>query len=159
MSLEAVMKNHYLLIVNNTWKEDGSPISAEVVALRRLERGLWNLYENTPHRKNIVEGDKVIIYLAGSGPHGKSFAGKAVIDGISADCKSLKDLYGDPPVAALKLREIILFPNFPPIAQIKDELDFVPKNSPKWGCVMQRGLKRISDKDFNTIIAFVEIGQ
>ena len=50
------------------------------------------------------------------------------------------------------LEDIAVFPESPKIADIKDELEFVPKNNPKWGCVMQRGAKIISKKDYERIV-------
>lgn len=147
---------YYLLIVNDCWDDKGKKVTAREVAIHRLERGLWNLYANTPHRKYIEAGDQVIIYLAGQSREGKTFLASAVVKGITDDYKSLKGLYGDPPIAAIMLGDINMFQTCPKISEIKDELDFVPKNNPKWGCVMQRGLKVISEEDYRRIIAAAE---
>lgn len=145
--------NHYILIVNDCWDDSGKKIPAKDVALHRLGRGLWNIYPNTPHRKLIQPGDAVVIYLAGSSAGGRSFLATANVRGITSDPKSLSGLYGEPPVSAVILGDISIFPECPKISDIKDRLDFVPKNNPKWGCVMQRGAKIISEKDFALIIA------
>lgn len=147
------MMNHYLLIVNDCWDENGKKITARNVALHRLDRKLWNIYPNTPHRKLFRPDDLAIIYLAGSSEGGRSFLASARIAGVTSDPKALRGLYGEPPASALMLEDISIFKSCPRIADIKDELDFVPKNNPKWGCVLQRGAKIINDKDFYRIIA------
>lgn len=144
--------NYYLLIVNDCWDDRGNKISAKNVAQHRLSRGLWNIYSNTPHRKLIKAGDSVIIYLAGTSEGGRAFLATAKVQGITSDPKSLSELYGEPPASALMLEDIAVFPESPKIADIKDELEFVPKNNPKWGCVMQRGAKIISKKDYERIV-------
>lgn len=147
---------HYLLIVNDCWDDKGKKIPALMVARHRLEQGLWNLYPNTPHRKLLREGDGIIVYLAGQSEGGKTFIAKATVKGITNDPRFLRGLYGEPPIAAILLTDISTFQTCPKIADIKDELDFVPKHNPKWGCVMQRGVKRIEEKDFLRIMTAAE---
>lgn len=145
--------NHYLLIVNDCWDDNGKKITAKNVALHRLERGLWNIYPNTPHRKLIQPGDAVIIYLAGNSEGGGTFLASAHVQAITNDSKCLLGLYGEPPISALILERISIFRDYPKISDIKEELEFVPKNNPKWGCVMQRGVKIINAQDFSRIIS------
>lgn len=145
--------NTYLLIVNDCWDDNGKKISAKNVAFHRLERGFWNIYPNTPHRKLIQAGDAVIIYLAGHSEGGGTFLASALVKGITNDTKCLSGLYGIPPISALVLENISIFKECPKIADIKEELEFVPKNNPKWGCVMQRGVKIINEQDFLRIIS------
>ena len=64
--------------------------------------------------------------------------------------KFLSGLYGEPSASALMLEDIAVFPESPKIADIKDELEFVPKNNPKWGSVMQRGGKNHKQKGLRT---------
>lgn len=144
---------HYLLIVNDSWDEEGKKIPAIEVARHRLEQGRWGLYANTPHRKLLRQGDKVIVYLAGHSEGGKTFIATATVQDITEDPRLLSGLWGEPPIAAIVLADIARFRTCPQIADIKDELEFVPKHNPKWGCVMQRGVKRIGEKDFSRIMA------
>lgn len=144
---------HYLLIVNDCWDDKGKRIPALKVALHRLEQGRWSLYANTPHRKLLQDGDEVLIYLAGPSEGGKTFIAKATVRGVTTEPRLLRGLYGEPPISAIMLEGIDKFRNCPKIADLKDELEFVPKDNPKWGCVMQRGVKRITEKDFSRIMA------
>lgn len=146
---------HYLLIVNDCWDDMGKRIPARQVAMHRLAQGLWSLYANTPHRKLIQEGDEVIIYLAGQSEGGKSFIAKARVKGVTTEKRLLFGLYGEPPISAIILEDIERFQSCPKIIDIKDELEFIPKGNPKWGCVMQRGVKRIKGKDFFRIMTAV----
>lgn len=144
---------HYLLIVNDCWDDMDNRIPAMKVAQHRLEQGLWSLYANTPHRKFLQAGDEVLIYLAGQSEGGKTFIAKAKVKGITTEPRLLLELYGEPPISAIMLENVDRFQNCPKISDIKDELEFVPKGTHKWGCVMQRGVKRIKEKDFSRIMA------
>ena len=146
----------FLLIANQTDDATGKLFQAFDVATRRLEAKLWGLYENTPHRKNIAPGDRVIIYLAGNGFLGKHFIATTSIHTITEDkkifSKTLSSL-STPPIAAILFGDIHFFAKPVSIKEIKYKLEFVPQNTTKWGCVLQRGAKSISSKDFLTIVS------
>lgn len=143
----------FLLIAAKAESCDGLYISAETLAARRLRAGRWGLYAKTPHKSELRTGDQLIVYLAGEGE--RRFVASATVSEVDfkdqsndADGDALTDL----PVAILKLREVRNFKNHVSIIDIKDRLDFIPKSTTKWGCVLQRGLKRLSEADANTIM-------
>lgn len=144
--------NNYLLIANNTYDFSGKVYSSLEIANYRLDLGYWGLYEHTPHRKILAEGDKVIVYLAGSGTLGKHFLAQATIKQVTEDRKVLGKLVGDPPIAAIEIVDINRFAKPVLITSIKEKLRFIPQGTPKWGGVLQRGVKRISQEDFETIL-------
>jgi len=149
----------FLLIANQTDDSNGRLLQAFEVASRRLEAKLWGLYENTPHRKSLVPGDKAIIYLAGNGRLGKHFIATTSIHAITEDrkifSKALSSL-STPPIAAIQFGDIHFFMKPVSIKAIKDKLEFISQNTTKWGCVLQRGVKSISTKDALTIVGHSE---
>ena len=95
----------------------------------------------------------MIIYLAGYGE--MRFFAQATAGEISTNTRNYStegNALTDPPVAILALNDVEIFKNPVAIASIKNRLEFVPKNTIKWGCVLQRGAKRISEADANLII-------
>lgn len=146
--------NNFLLIANAGDDNEGKPLDAIEIARARLNLKLWGLYENTPHRKTVQQGDKVIIYIAGTGKFGKHFVATAQVGMVLNDKKLFMTLVNsyNPPFSALQLVNIAWFNDPLPIISVKTALDFIPQNTSKWGCVLQRGVKKISQKDFETIL-------
>lgn len=151
----------YLLIVNRSERFDGGFDSAITMARRRLEAGKWALYANTPHKAEMKAGDRVLIYLAGAEKEAKHFVAAATISGIDASaraCQGYKadgpDALAEPPVAVLSLADVRWLAAPVPVGSVKDKLDFVPKGTNKWGCVLQRGAKRIGEPDAERILGW-----
>lgn len=148
----------FLLIASQAETLDGERILAECMAKRRLDAKLWGLYANTPHKRDIKPGDTLIIYLAGRG--GMRFFATAEAGEVSFKLRNYRgdgDALTDPPVAVLALRNSRIFKESVPIAKIKDRLTFIPKGHQKWGCVLQRGVKRISNSDADLILTEADI--
>ena len=106
-------------------------------------------------------GDRVLIYLAGLEKEAKHFVAAATISGIDASaraCQGYKadgpDALAEPPVAVLSLADVRWFVAPVPVGLVKDKLDFVPKGTNKWGCVLQRGAKRIGEPDAERILGW-----
>lgn len=144
----------FLLIASPAESVEGHRISSEAMARRRIEAGLWGLYANTPHKTEIREGDTLIVYLAGYG--GMRFLATAYAGAVDFRARNFRadgDALTDPPAAVLSLVSPHLFSSPLPMARVKDRLEFIPKGNPKWGCVLQRGVKRISDADASLILS------
>lgn len=151
----------FLLVVNRCEQFDGSFDSAITMARRRLDAGKWALYANTPHKTEMKAGDRVLIYLAGNDKEAKHFVASATISGVDASPGACKRYEADgphalvePPVAVLSISEARWLSIPVPVAAVKDELDFVPKGTNKWGCVLQRGAKRIKESDAEHILSW-----
>ena len=151
----------FLLIVNRCERFDGNFDSATTMARRRLDAGKWALYTNTPHKGEMKADDRVLIYLAGAEKEAKHFVASATITGIDASpraCQGYKadgpDALTEPPVAVLSLNGVQWLSDPVPVALVKNSLDFVPKGTNKWGCVLQRGAKRIGEPDAERILAW-----
>ncbi|WP_133059248.1 hypothetical protein [Burkholderia puraquae] len=146
-------KTAFILIASKAELLDGGVIHAEELARRRLNAGKWGLYINTPHKAEIRPGDALIVYLAG--PGGQRFIAAAEAGEVDFKDRSYQadgDALTNPPAAVLSLHSTEFFPIPLPIARVKDRLEFFPKNNPKWGCVFQRGVKRISVEDAMLIL-------
>lgn len=147
----------FILVASQAEASDGRIILAEEVAQRRLKAGLWSLYMNTPHKTEITLGDTLIVYLAGRG--GMRFLASAEAGEVDFNAKDYHadgDVLTNRPAAVLSLRSSRMFPVPLPMARVKDRLEFVPKGTPKWGCVLQRGVKRISLADSYLILREAE---
>lgn len=147
----------FLLVASPAESVEGKRIPSEAMALRRIEAGRWGLYANTPHKAEIRENDTLIIYLAGYG--GMRFLATAragSVDFKARDFRADGDALTDPPVAVLSLVSPRLFSSPLPMARVKDRLEFIPKGTSKWGGVLQRGVKRISDADASLILTEAE---
>lgn len=144
----------FLLIASPSEDLDGLPISALEMAERRLTAKAWGLWTNTPHKKDIVQGDLILVYIAGS--KGKQFIAaakaKEVVFG-ERHYQSDGNALTDPPCAVLYLEDVNRFQWPLPIVDIKHRLEFIPQNVVRWGCVLQRGVKKISHKDATTVLA------
>lgn len=145
--------NYFLLIASPSEDLDGTNVSALEMANRRLASKTWGLWTNTPHKKEIAPDDLFLIYIAG--PKGKQFIATAHASKVTfgkhpyiGDGNALTD----PPCAIIELENIKHFDHPVTMAAIKDKLDFIPKNVIRWGCVLQRGVKRISPSDADKIL-------
>lgn len=147
----------YLLIVNGTECINGKWKPALAMAQRRLLAGKWPLYKNTPHRNDMKTGDQVIVYLAGKDNEAKHFVATAIIGKIGAPYRydaDGSDVLTEPPVVVLSLETVEWLCPPVPIGAIKNNLDFIPKGTNRWGCVLQRGAKRVSEEDTNRILSW-----
>ncbi len=143
----------FLLIASPSENHEGKRISALEMAKRRLNAGQWGFWAHTPHRAEIDQGDLCIVYLAGA--DGKQFVATARVTSVKPSLTKFNsdgDALTDQPVSILHLEDIDWFDKAVFIAEIKDALDFIPKGVSRWGCVLQRGVKKISSKDARTIV-------
>lgn len=148
----------FLLVASKAESLEGKYIPAETMARRRIDAGYWGLYANTPHKAEIKPGDTLIVYLAG--PGGMRFFASALAGTVDFKARGYGgdgDALTDPPAAILPLVSPRVFPTSLPMARVKDRLEFVPKGNPKWGCVLQRGAKRISAADAALILSEAEL--
>ena len=145
--------NAFLLIASPSENHEGKRISALTMAKRRLEAKQWGLWIHTPHQKDIKNGDLCIIYIAGS--DGKQFVAYAFASSVRSEVSKYLgdgDALTDYPTSVLHLDKIHWFASPISITTLKDRLEFIPKGVIRWGCVLQRGVKKISSKDAETIL-------
>lgn len=151
----------YLLIVNRCERCDGRFDAAITMARRRLDAERWALYANTPHKAEMKPGDRVLVYLAGAEKEAKHFVAAATVAGIDTSTRARQgykadgpDTLVEPPVAVLTLADVRWLSAPVPVGAVKNTLDFIPKGTNKWGCVLQRGAKRIGELDAERILGW-----
>lgn len=146
-------KSYFILIASKAYSRDDGWIASEEMARRRLEAGQWGLYENTPHKSAIAPGDVLLIYIAGAGR--MKFIASAEAGDVDFQARNYQadgDALTNPPAAVLHLENTNAFPKPLPISELRDKLDFIPKNTARWGAVLQRGAKKISASDAEVVL-------
>lgn len=145
------MATCFILVTSGADKVDGGRMYAAEIAQRRITACKWPLYKNTPHRKEVLPGDRFVIYLAGQGPESQHFVASATMQGVTTgngyDADG-QDVIITPPESVLILSDVFRFTKLIPIRLILNQLSFIPRNSTNWGVVMQRGCKKISENDY-----------
>ena len=150
------MCNYYIFNSSNAKSLDGKNIAAYSVALARLRKKVWPLYQRTPFRNKISENDKCLIYISGSsGVFTQHFISNANIKGlkISGIDKLNEDeymTYGVPSMY-LNLENIAIYKNPINIRDYVNKLAFIG-NKDNWGVYMQGGVRKISNEDYNLLI-------
>jgi hypothetical protein len=145
----------FILVANGLDGLESGRVNGFEVTQRRLRAKLWPLYANTPHRKELKPGDRLIVYVAGAGMLAQHFVATADAGLISSPIRYRADgadTAGTPPAAVLNLVNPQLLSLPIAIRPILRRLSFVPKRSRKWGSVMHRGCKKISARDFRIIM-------
>jgi hypothetical protein len=143
----------YILVANKVDSACGGYIAAREIVERRLAAGRWPLFKNTPHQNEVRPGDRLIVYLAGNKE--RRFVAVSTAGGVQPSrgyAADGADALTNAPFQQLLLGNAEWLSPEVPIADIKDELIFVPKGTRKWGCVLRRGMKRISESDVATIL-------
>jgi hypothetical protein len=143
----------YILIANKAESLSGGYVSARELVERRLTANVWPLFQNTPHQNEVHLGDTLLVYLAGQRER------RFVATATALRVESARDYKADGPRALtnapfkqLRVSDVKWFEVPVPIAEVKDRLEFIPKGTPKWGCVLQRGMKKISKRDASLIL-------
>ncbi len=119
----------------------------------RMNDLFWGIGKNTPNRRNISSGDKVVFYL---GSPITAFSGTAV---LSTDSFKLSDTqkkkfhhssnifsseYG------VELREIVKWSNLKPVGELIPLLNFI-ENKQFWYSHFQGGIRQITEEDYTII--------
>lgn len=100
-----------------------------------------------------MPGDRVLIYIAGSGMHRQCFVASARIESIERASRSFAGYETElgEVVAVLKLGAIAKF-DPKNIHSISHQLSFFPVGNPKWGAILMGGARKISKRDFEAIL-------
>lgn len=144
----------YILVANKVDSAMGGYIPAREIVERRLAAGRWPLFKNTPHQREVKPGDQLLVYLAGDKE--RQFVALCTAGSVepARDFEADgEDALTNAPFQQLLLLETRWFRKSLPISSVKEQLNFVPKGTRKWGCVLQRGIKKISDADAKIILA------
>jgi len=112
-------------------------------ALREMqEEKKWKIGLRTPHRNQLMKGDKVVFYASGVGR-------KCFVASADLDSEFLYD--NDPIFGHVLLSNISIYTNPIYIKPLLRKLNFI-KNKNKWGVYFQGGIVSLNDKDYIKII-------
>lgn len=108
------------------------------------DRNVWGFGNNTPNRKAIQVGDKILFYLTGS--KNQVFVGSATLTSTpySDDSGESSEWYLDPNTLRINLEDVNLF------TEPKPRKSFL---SLEWRPA-QGGSSKISERDYNVIMGF-----
>ncbi len=140
--------NYWIIVASDHANPD---FTAEDAYRYRMGHGLWGFGENTPHRRNLQDGDQVVFYLASPA---MAFMGTATIASTVLSISERSKLqthrvflgakYG------VKLTNIDVWSEPKEIKLLLEELRFV-KNKSRFGDYLRGGIRRIPREDFELI--------
>jgi len=109
---------------------------------KRMEKKEWPIFSFTANRRKLSEGDGIVFYQAGIG--GQKFLGQAeVASKIKKEEDKIDYFVG--------MKDVKVWKNHVEMHPLINSLDFIgDKNA--WGRHMQGGVRKLSRKDFTTII-------
>jgi len=140
--------NYFIFIVADETKYGKTRLAGETYNFL-MGKNAWGFGKNTAHRAKIKAGDKVVFYQAGG--NGQKFLGTAILASGAYDDSSSKNLFLDPETYKIDLQNIVVWDNPKPFVHFLDKLSFI-KNKKFWGTYFQGGCRKISEKDFQTIL-------
>lgn len=141
---------HYLLIKSDCLSAAGARLSAKESAMALINKGYWPLWEHTRNRKAITAGDKIAIYLSGTG--GSAVIATAKVDMIAqwntAFARGYPLVLDGTPFAVLLLTNVKILAKAVPAKERLSRLSFINQASPKWGVAFMGGTRSVSADDF-----------
>jgi hypothetical protein len=135
---------------------NGEALRADELVEFRLNVKQWPLYEKTRNRFALSPDDRLIFYCGGKRSGGTIFGYGRVLDVVPLANKLLIDecrlTIGPTPKSMIILTDTNKFKTKVFLRTIVSQLECYPKNSNKWGMILQGGCRKISDHDWNYII-------
>ena len=129
-------------------------VKTKVIFTQRMKDEFWGLYEKTPNRKNLKEGDRVVFYI---GTPIKAFAGTATLASpwFTLD-EAEKEKYGhnQPDFTSdygVRLEKIDVWDEPKSVEALVPQLQFI-ENKDFWWSYFQGGIRYLPKADFQTII-------
>jgi hypothetical protein len=143
--------NFYLMIASDTEDLNGRRVDSLTMVLRRLSINVWPLYRQTPFKKKLKHGDKLLFYTAGRGKNRTSVIGSAYITEIvdnnySCFWEQVDKALTPEPTQLVLLNTTQIYANPKSIIEIRKKISFIG-DYPKWGVYMQGGVKRLTVDD------------
>jgi len=134
---------HFVFQVSDQSAYGKQRSAQEVFDFLVKEKSAWGFGKNTPNRKAIQPGDRVLFYLTGA--NNQTFVGAATLKTGAYENKSKEsqEWYLDPETLRIDLQDIVLFPEPRPRKNFLN-LEWRPA---------QGGSAKISEQDFLTILS------
>lgn len=151
---EKCQSSHYIFVANDIPIGPGRVVSANEILQTLKQSGFWAFSEYAPLHAKLLEGDQVLIYLAG--PRRRFFMGRCIVASPSTDAT-------DRQAATLSalglgfLKRIVRFQNYSqfkspvPIVPLVPDLSFI-KEKQNYGLHLRLPIVRLSKEDFALIL-------
>lgn len=149
------MVNHFILIKSDCVSAAGVRMSARDSAHALLNNGYWPLWEHTRNRKAIKAGDKLAVYLSGTG--GSEVVATATVDVVTqwnrAFAKGYPLALDGVPFAVLLLTKVKILKAAISVKARLTHLSFINQRSSKWGVAFMGGSRAVTPSDFKILTA------
>jgi predicted RNA-binding protein len=144
--------NYYILISSPAQQRTGEMSRGYDVAIERLEKGIWPMFQHTRNRKQIAAGDRCLIYISGSESTAQHVVASATVV-ANKETRSYRDeyYYDAAPSNLISLTNAEVFKSPISLKDIIQQLTICPKNAVRWGCALQGGARAISLEDYELI--------
>ena len=139
----------YLILITSDGKKGGYQIYKD-----RISENMWPIYRSTPQLLNVIEGRKVIFYIAGKDEFAQHFIASAEIEKLIHN----KDLQSDPNqefrqvICYIKFKELKFFKKPLNIKDHIKNLSFIEEKKRNiYGLYFQGGICKINKQSFDYI--------
>jgi predicted RNA-binding protein len=141
------IETNYLIFIASDGKKSGIDIFND-----RLKENKWPIYNKTPQLLNVVQGRRVLFYIAGNGEKSQCFIASAEIKNIIENNKAEID-------PNKEFKQVLLYVQFENLKifnteiNVKDHIDnlnFI-KNKKHYGLYFQGGICKISEQSYEYI--------
>jgi hypothetical protein len=126
------------------------------LAMHRVERGQWPIYERTRNRNAFVPGLRLCVYIAGSGASGGLIVATATVrrvrpwrSGAALDPSAYAT---EVPHLVVELGDAGLLPTPVRFKDVLPRLSFAPADLSRWGPLLQGGSRRLSQEDWELML-------
>lgn len=142
---------HFILIKLDGYDAKGRFMSGYDSAKALLDAGIWPLWQRTRCKNIVGDGDKVLIYIAGTSEHAREVVASATVETVEIWNKQHEAIYplalDGIPLKVLRLTDIKMESTVN-ITDKLDQLSFIPENREKWGVALMGGMRQLSSDDF-----------
>ena len=150
-------KDSFILVTNDVQTGDRR-VSAETIVGKLLDAGFWAFGTVSSTIREAAEGDRVLIYVAGSGRG--YFVARAVIAGTARPAKPaeqllMRSLALTSMSTSIALRDIERFQAPIPIRPLVPVLHFV-RSQTHFGLNLRKALVKIEPADWEEIVARID---
>jgi hypothetical protein len=151
----SVEPKHFLLVKHADHTAAGAPIKALDAAMALLDAEMWPLWVRTPCKDLVQPGDRIAVYLAGSG--NQVVVASATVDAKQPWSPSLARQYpltlSGVPLLALRLGDIHRLAKPVSVVSNLARLEFIGQNKKKWGVRLMGGMRSVSARDYDLLTA------
>jgi len=143
-------KSFYICIVADHTNPDGGKVRGKDIYLSLMAKSAWGLHPTVAARAKLKQGDGIVFYLSGN----YEFLGTAEVASEPYQDKTgeSKDWYLNPDTYRVDLLDVQIWERPKPIKPLLATLSFI-KNTASWGTYLQGGIRKVTEVDFNTILA------